>query len=215
MAAPLLQVCDLYCERDERVLFEGLNFQLNAQEILHVCGRNGSGKSSLLRILSGLYQGFEGEVLFNGESLSRVRDAYNASLLYFGHNLAIKSELTAEENLRWYASIQPQLDPARISQALFEVGLQGYEDVLCSNLSAGQKRRVNLARLYLYSKEDITRSIWILDEPFTAIDKDGVSQLERHIETFVSSGGAVLITTHQDMTINQQVSTLNLDSWGT
>lgn len=215
MAALLLEVEDLFCERDDKVLFENLSFQLQHGQILHLGGSNGSGKTSLLRILCGLYHDFEGHIKYSGQQLADELESYHSSLLYFGHQVSVKLGLTALENLTWYARIQPQLDSALISTALNEVGLAGYEQVLCQNLSAGQRRRVNLARLYMQKSSAIGNSLWILDEPFTAIDKQGVEALEQHISAFAASGGTVILTTHQQLALNSQIQRLNLDDWGT
>jgi len=214
VAPVLLKVSDLFCERDERTLFENLSLELASGQILHIKGKNGSGKTSLLRILCGLYQGYEGSVEFLGESIANDRDAFNRSLLYIGHSVSVKQALTARENLTWYAKIQPQLDVQLIEQALSDVGLLGYEDVQCHQLSAGQKRRVNLARLFMFNDADIAHSVWILDEPFTAIDVDGVQKLEQQIVKYVKHGGAVILTTHQNLDI-ETLEQLNLDNWGT
>ncbi|MFT5708532.1 MAG: heme exporter protein A, partial [Oceanospirillaceae bacterium] len=126
-----------------------------------------------------------------------------------------KTGLTARENLTWYAKIQPQLNENLIDQALAKVGLKGYEEVVCQNLSAGQKRRVNLARLFMLNETSFDKTLWILDEPFTAIDVEGVHNLEQQISYYVNHGGAVLITTHQELQIKENLEQLNLDEWGT
>ncbi|MCW8884083.1 MAG: cytochrome c biogenesis heme-transporting ATPase CcmA [Motiliproteus sp.] len=198
MSTPLLEAKQLFCERDERVLFEGLDFALNAGEVLQVEGPNGSGKTTLLRILSGLSSAFEGDIFFQGEPVSEVRDNFLQSLLYFGHLPGVKATLTPEENLRWYAALHPETDTMRerILEALENVGLFGYEDVPCHSLSAGQNRRVSLARLYLSHAP-----LWILDEPFTAIDKKGVAAKEALIEKHAAAGGSVILTTHHELAI--------------
>ncbi|MEM5528658.1 cytochrome c biogenesis heme-transporting ATPase CcmA [Gammaproteobacteria bacterium AS21] len=211
MLTPLLEISELYCERDERVLFDNLSFKVQQGEIIHLKGCNGSGKTSLLRIVCGLYQGYEGDVLYKGQPLASVREQFNGSLLYLGHNVSVKQGLTLTENLRWYAKIQPQLDEALIDFAIEQVGLKNYADVYCQNLSAGQKRRVNLARLYMHKNQQYQHSIWILDEPFTAIDVDGVASLESKILEYVKGGGTVILTTHQLLEIKEGVRCINLD----
>lgn len=211
MPTPLLEISDLYCERDERILFDSLNFEIQQGEVIHLTGRNGSGKTSLLRIVCGLYQGYEGQVRYKGQLLAQAREEFNSSLLYLGHNVSVKQGLTVTENLRWYAKIQPQLDEALIDFAIAQVGLKSYADVYCRNLSAGQKRRVNLARLYMYKANQYEQSIWVLDEPFTAIDVDGVASLEKKILEYVQAGGTVVLTTHQLLQIKERVRCINLD----
>lgn len=207
MTNALLQVVDLFCERDERVLFENLSFQLTEGQLLQIEGSNGSGKTTLLRILSGLSEHFEGELLWKDEPLSRVREDFKASLLYFGHQPGVKGLLSPEENLKWYAAIHPALDASHIETALEKVGLYGFEDVPCHMLSAGQNRRVSLARLYMNHAP-----LWILDEPFTAIDKQGVAQKETLLAEHVASGGSVILTTHHDLSSCGPLSKINLDS---
>ncbi|WP_293264163.1 cytochrome c biogenesis heme-transporting ATPase CcmA [Neptunomonas sp.] len=206
MLEPLLRVIDLYCERDERILFEGLAFDLSCGELMQIEGSNGSGKTTLLRILSGLSGDYEGEVFWRGKPVAKVKDDFFSSLLYFGHQPGVKGMLTPVENLQWYSAIHPALLVERINCALEVVGLKGYEDVPCHSLSAGQNRRVSLARLYMN-----TAKLWILDEPFTAIDKKGVAAKERLLADHVASGGSVILTTHHDLTSCGAVTKVNLD----
>lgn len=197
---PLLSGRDVYCERDDRVLFQGLDFDWHGGEIVRIGGANGAGKSTLIRILLGFSASFEGEVFFNGQPMQQARYDFRDSLLYLGHQVGIKTSLTAEENLQWLSPCASQSD---IYQALEKVGLKGYEDVLCHGLSAGQQRRVALARLYLHPN-----SVWILDEPFTAIDKHGVDQLEKRIIEHANNGGLVILTTHHQLAFNVTELTL-------
>ncbi|EBC0441298.1 cytochrome c biogenesis heme-transporting ATPase CcmA, partial [Salmonella enterica subsp. enterica serovar Taksony] len=166
----MLEARDLYCERDERTLFSGLSFTVEAGEWVQVTGGNGAGKTTLLRLLTGLARPDGGEVYWQGEPLRRVRDSFHRSLLWIGHQPGIKTRLTARENLHFF---HPG-DGARLPEALAQAGLAGFEDVPVARLSAGQQRRVALARLWL------TRAaLWVLDEPFTAIDVNGVARLTR------------------------------------
>ncbi|WP_210395709.1 cytochrome c biogenesis heme-transporting ATPase CcmA [Motiliproteus sediminis] len=205
MSTPLLEANNLFCERDERVLFEQLSFTLNAGEILQVEGPNGSGKTTLLRILAGLSTAFEGELSWKGEPMSDVRDDFRASMLYFGHLPGVKATLTAEENLRWYCAVHPLTRIEGVHEALAKVGLRGYEDVPCHSLSAGQNRRVSLARLYFSEAP-----LWVLDEPFTAIDKRGVAEKEALIAAHAAKGGSVILTTHHELAIRDNVRQLAL-----
>jgi heme exporter protein A len=204
LAEPVLKVESLYCERDERVLFEGLSFEIGAGEVLQIEGQNGSGKTTLLRILSGLSRNYEGELYWRGEPMAEVVDEYRQELLYFGHLPGVKATLTPQENLGWYTALHGT-DTAAIDAALRQVGLTGYEDVPCHMLSAGQHRRVSLARLYLSQAP-----LWILDEPFTAIDKKGVVQKEQLILRHAASGGTVILTTHHELQLDG-LRRLNLD----
>lgn len=206
MSELLLEVIDFFCERDERVLFENLNFSLNRGEVLQVEGQNGSGKTTLLRMLAGLSRNFDGEIRWRGVPVQEQHADYQASLLYFGHQPGVKATLTPLENLRWYAAMHPSIDVDQIISALERVGLKGYEDVPCHTLSAGQNRRVSLARLQLSRAP-----LWILDEPFTAIDKKGVAAQEQLILEHAAAGGAVILTTHHDIGVDRQIRRINLD----
>ncbi len=206
MSEPLLTVQKLFCERDDRVLFNQLSFALAAGEIVQIEGQNGSGKTTLLRILSGLSRNFEGEILWRGDPVAEVREQFCREMLYFGHQAGVKAVLTPEENLRWYAALSPMIDATAIPEALEQVGLRGFEDVPCHSLSAGQNRRVSLARLYLSQAP-----LWILDEPFTAIDKRGVAAKEQLLLQHAQRGGSVILTTHHELGIHGPVRKINLD----
>ncbi|WP_026340241.1 cytochrome c biogenesis heme-transporting ATPase CcmA [Amphritea japonica] len=206
MPTPRLKIENLFCERDDRVLFESLNFEVNAGEVLQVEGQNGSGKTTLLRILSGLSRHFEGDIYWQGQSLYDCAQDYRESLLYFGHQPGVKAVLTPRENLQWYASMHPGIDITKLDFALGKVGLSGYEDSPCHTLSAGQNRRVSLARLYLSHAP-----LWILDEPFTAIDKRGVAEKEMLIAAHADQGGTVILTTHHELAMSDKIRRLNLD----
>lgn len=191
---PLLAIERLSLERGGRQLFEGLSFEVHPGQLIQVQGANGAGKTSLLRILAGLSRyGFEGAVKRTGE------------LLYLGHHSAVKGLLSPRENLAWHVSGAEQYSAAAIEQALAEVGLYGYEDVASHALSAGQHRRVNLARLYLSNSP-----IWLLDEPFTAIDTEGVASLEALLQRHLEQGGAAILSSHQVMNISYRVQMLSL-----
>lgn len=196
----MLEASQLTAIRDNRVLFDSLSFTLNSGDLVQVEGRNGTGKTTLLRIITGLADRDGGDVLWNGESIESNRDTYHQDLLFLGHQTGIKRELTAYENLHFYLSIHSTstFDKASLYHALLKVGLVGREDVPVAQLSAGQQRRVALARLWLSEHK-----LWVLDEPLTAIDKQGVSVLESLFLDHVDKGGIVLLTTHQDMFVNQ------------
>ena len=191
---PLLAVRDLSLERGGRELFRDLSFDVLPGQLLQVDGPNGAGKTSLLRILAGLSRyGFSGRV------------ERHCPLLYLGHQSAVKALLTPRENLAWHVAGEAAYSDQQIEHALARVGLYGYEDVPSHALSAGQHRRGNLARLYLSH-----RALWLLDEPFTAIDKDGVAELEKLMVEHVQRGGAVVLTSHQPLRVAYEVKVLSL-----
>lgn len=192
-ATAALQAVGLECVRDERVLFRDLEFTLEGGQILQVQGRNGSGKTSLLRILCGLALPTEGEVHWCGENIQSARAEYYAELAYLGHNHGVKGELTPVENLRM-AQAMNRSKEMDLEEALALVGLRGFEDVPSRFLSAGQRRRVALARLLI-----LDASVWILDEPFTALDVHGVDYIESVLLDHKARGGMVILTTHQPL----------------
>jgi heme exporter protein A len=181
----------LACVRDDRPLFRELSFSVGPGEVLQVDGRNGSGKTSLLRILCGLSLPAEGEVRWCGEPVTRARSDFWLDLAYVGHAHGVKLELTPIENLRVARALKRPRPGVSIEAALDRVGLLGFEDVPARALSAGQCRRVALARLLVTSAR-----VWVLDEPLTAIDRRGVADVEALISEHTQAGGFVVLTTH-------------------
>lgn len=197
MTSPLLDMKNLSCERDGRLLFAGLSKSINRGDIVQIRGPNGAGKTSLLRILLGIASDFGGELRWQGVKLQEALLDFRNHLLYIGHTPAIKRTLTPRENLQWYSDQERGHLQISIADALAEVGLMGYEDVPCFQLSAGQLRRVALARLFL-----TPAPVWILDEPFTAIDVDGVAALQERFREHCLGGGVVVLTTHQELNLD-------------
>lgn len=208
MAAEQIDIIDLSCERDERELFAGLSCRLQAGEVLQVAGPNGAGKTSLLRILAGLMPASAGDIRYADRSILRGngREYWRRHLLFLGHATAIKATLSAEENLSWLCALDQPISREAIWDALAAVGLRGYEDVPCRQMSAGQQRRVALARLRLQTD----KPIWVLDEPFTALDQAAVRELEQQILAFARDGGIAVLTTHHSLDHLNEVRRLDL-----
>ena len=192
LVTPVIDIKNFSCERDDRVLFAGLDLNIFPGDIVQIEGPNGIGKTTLLRSIAGLYADYSGDILWQGESLSKSRTYFAQNLLYIGHLPGIKKTLTVRENLLFLASLNHPIPSTDIERYLSLVGLEGYEDVLAVQLSAGQLRRVALARLYASSA-----SVWVLDEPYTAIDKQGIVNLERLFIQHCQQGGVILMTSHQ------------------
>ncbi|OOF68412.1 heme ABC transporter ATP-binding protein CcmA [Rodentibacter pneumotropicus] len=200
-----LSIKELACQRGECLLFGGLSHNFTSGDFVQIEGHNGIGKTSLLRILAGLAQAIAGEVQWNSESISKQREIYYQDLLYLGHFSGVKPELTALENLQFYQRIsQAEQSENALWNVLEKVGLLGREDLPAAQLSAGQQRRIALARLWLSYAP-----LWILDEPFTAIDKKGVEILTALFDEHAKQGGIVLITSHQDVP-SMRLQKLNL-----
>jgi heme exporter protein A len=194
---PLLEARAITCVRGERRLFSDLNVQVFAGQCLHIRGENGVGKTSLLRLLTGLASPESGEELWNGADIKKVASEYHGQLLFLGHRDALKEDLTALENLRMYAAI----DGITISEkdafaSLWRFGLKGREDLPVSCLSAGQKKRVLMARMLLRRAQ-----VWILDEPFNALDSAAVGELQTLIGEHLEGNGLAVLTSHQALSI--------------
>ena len=192
-----LEARALGCVRGERKLFEGLNVKVSSGECLHVRGENGVGKTSLLRLLTGLSKPDAGEILWGGLAINKDVSTYHRELLFLGHRDALKEDLTALENLQLYAALDDvNLSGEKALSALWRFGLRGREHLPVSCLSAGQKRRVLMARM-------LTRQakLWILDEPFNALDVQAVQALQDLIAEHVEFGGLVVLTSHQEVTL--------------
>lgn len=190
-----LQLLQLACQRGNKTLFSGLDLTLRSGDFVQIEGHNGIGKTSLLRILAGLAMPLSGEVRWNSVEISSQREEFNHNLLYLGHQSGVKPELTAWENLRFYQQISDcRQGEELLWWALEKVGLLGREDLHAGQLSSGQQKRIALARLWLSNAP-----LWVLDEPFNAIDKKGVAVLTALFEQHVEQGGIVILTSHQEV----------------
>jgi len=203
----LLEAADLACMRGDRILFKGVGLRVASGELLHVRGPNGAGKTTLLRILCGLVRPEAGTVSWDGEAIAESGERYLAELTYVGHMNAIKDELTGVENLCVSASLSGvDVTPEAASDALRRIGLKGTDDIPAKVLSQGQRRRTALARLLLDRS-----SLWVLDEPFNALDVAAVETLKQAMHAHLDGGGMVVLTTHQDVPMDgATVNTLQL-----
>ena len=188
----MLEARELQCERGGRTLFRELSFSMKGGELLRIAGPNGSGKSSLLRILCGLLAPAAGEVRWKGEPIRALKEEYSKELVYFGHAAGVKDELTAGENLDIACRLAGQRARAdSIQAALGRFAVP--PGPVVRRLSQGQRRRAALARLCVYPGP-----LWLLDEPFSALDAEGIDVLKNLFEKHVAGGGAIAFTTHQD-----------------
>jgi heme exporter protein A len=188
-ATPLLEARALSFHRQDEPVFGPLDFRLDAGELTLIEGDNGSGKTTLMRILTGLLRPEEGELLWRGEPLTW--DRCSGEVVFLGHQLGLKAELSPRENLAFAIGLHGQHKLQRIGEALALVGLAGYEDEAVRKLSAGQKKRVALARLLL-----IPSTLWLLDEPYANLDRTGIELVNRLLEAHIAQGGAALVTSH-------------------
>jgi len=197
----LLTVDNVTVWRGDNLLLDDVCFSLNAGQVLQIRGANGSGKTTLLRIVCGVGFSDEGSVTWRGVPIARNTDRFNAELLYLGHKPGIKAGLTPTENLRIFCTLSGLASSsdtdAAIDAALNNLSLQSQAHLACRHLSAGQQRRVSLARLILQSA-----SLWVLDEPLTSLDKAGLTWVENQISRHVNNGGAVLLTTHAPLKVD-------------
>lgn len=193
----MLSIANLECVRGDKQLFSKLSFAMEEGSLLHVHGPNGSGKTTLLRAIAGLVLPEEGEIEWDGRPAHRQRDEFNRHLIYQGHHYGLKFELTGYENLRVFANLSGfNISEHDVEDALKRVGLARCVELPVKVLSQGQKKRVALARLLLQPAK-----LWILDEPFVALDVAAVSMLLAMLDKHVASGGMVILTTHQEVDI--------------
>ena len=184
--------------RGDRLLFEQLNFNLSSGSVLYLQGENGSGKTTLLRTICGLSKPYEGAINWCGENINTLAEEYSKHVLYIGHLAGIKEDLTALENLQFSLALSgADISADKAAETLKLLGLAKGLNLPTRMLSQGQKRRVALARLWL---QDLP--LWILDEPFTALDASATILLKQKIEAFANDGGIVVMTTHQEVSIN-------------
>jgi heme exporter protein A len=203
----MLQLKQLACQRGDRLLFADLNLELQRGELLYVEGANGAGKTTLLRTLATLFTPLEGGIYWRGEAVTELGEEYNRQFLHIGHRPAVKDSLTASENLRYAMQLAGHRpDRTTLDSALATMGLDGYQDQPARALSFGQRRRIILAQLLLTHAP-----LWLLDEPFNALDVRAVAQLSDIIRHHLANGGLVILTTHQPIAWGEtRVRTLQL-----
>ncbi len=193
----MLEISDLACIRGDHQLFSGLNFSLGSGELMQVQGENGSGKTSLLRTLCGFTQPAAGEIRWCGQDVNRLGEEYYAEMIYLGHLNAIKDELNALENLCISAGLAGyEVEEKEALAALRRMGLRRREHLPVKVLSQGQRRRVALSKLLVADA-----SLWILDEPLTALDVGAVGLMQELIGEHLSKRGMVIFTTHQPLQV--------------
>jgi len=198
----------LECIRDDRTLFSGLEFEINPGQALVLEGQNGSGKTSLLRILCGIRLPEAGRVLWDGQDIFQLGAEFHQHIAYLGHKDGNKLDLTPTENLRMARGLGKARMDLGIPEALDQVGLYGFEDVATRNLSAGQQRRLAIARLLVTEA-----TLWILDEPFTSLDRQGIGTVEGLFQRHLDNGGMAAMTTHHRISFaDHQVQRINLST---
>jgi len=190
-ATNILNIKNLAFERNDEFLFEPVSLELNSGEALHIEGANGVGKTTFFQILINLLEPSDGRISFRGQVIKQCRYEYLSDILFIGHQSGVKAALSVEENLKWMSP--DNTSPESIASALQSVGLEHYKNIPCYRLSAGQHRRVALARLMTTKA-----SLWYLDEPFAALDKQGVSFIESFMQNHLDHGGAIVFSSHQD-----------------
>jgi len=186
---------DLSCQRGFNILFKDINFIAEKSSIVQIKGINGKGKTSLIRILSGLSESDSGLISYNNKLLGS--DEYQQEILYLGHNSSISLDLTVMENLEYLRSLNNTDLNLQSLHALKKLGLANFQNEFCFNLSAGQKRRVILSMLVLSNSK-----VWLLDEPFTALDFLGIELIESLIKHHCDNGGVCFFTSHQTSSLN-------------
>ena len=206
----MLEAHQLACQRGDRLLFRRLELAVTPGEMLRIAGANGMGKTSLLRLLAGLSQPAAGAVSWLGDDIQRQRESFHAAMLYLGHAPALNDLLTPAENLRFAcAAGATTASPAACTEALSRIGLQRQLALPCKVLSQGQRRRVGLARLFLEAQ----RPLWILDEPFTALDAAAITDLAATLDAHCAAGGSVIFTSHQDVALRTPVRLLDVEAF--
>jgi heme exporter protein A len=193
--------------RGDRHVLQGVSAQIQRTELLHISGPNGTGKTTLLRVVSGLLRPEQGSVTWLGQSIAAIRTDYQASLAYASHEPALKGDLTALENLRFAVGLKRRITADELRAALARTGVAGCADLPARVLSAGQRRRVAMARVLAMGA-----TLWLLDEPFTNLDAAGTELISELLQTHVAGGGLALVVAHHELSVSCNVRRLELNS---
>jgi heme exporter protein A len=202
-----LQVEKVHVWRGDRHVLQGVSVEVRPHELLHVSGPNGAGKTTLLRVMSGLLRPEQGAVSWRGQSILRHRTEYQAALAYAAHEPALKGDLTALENLRFSVGLKRRTSPVELCAALDRAGVASCAELPARVLSAGQRRRVSLARVLA-----MRATIWLLDEPYANLDAAGSELVSELLQAHVADGGLALVVAHRDLALRCPVRRLELNS---
>ena len=204
-AADGLSVEKVHVWRGDRHVLKGVSLNLGPRQLLHISGPNGTGKTTLLRVVCGLLRPEQGLVSWLGTSIATVRAEYQATLAYASHEPALKADLTALENLRFAVGLKRRVSPGELRASLERTGVGACADLPARVLSAGQRRRVAMARVLAMSA-----TLWLLDEPFTNLDSAGTDLMSSLLQSHVERGGAALVVAHHDLSIDVDMRRLDL-----
>jgi heme exporter protein A len=206
-AAAGLEVERVHVWRGDRHVLKGVSLRLQGGELLHISGPNGTGKTTLLRVVCGLLRPEQGTVSWLGRSILSVREQYQAALAYASHEPALKGDLTALENLRFAVGLKRRVSAAELAASLERTGVAACAELPARVLSAGQRRRVAMARVLAMSA-----SLWLLDEPFTNLDAAGTDLMSRLLRSHVEGGGSALVVAHHDLEVGCPIRRLDLSA---
>lgn len=202
-----LRVDKVHVWRGDRHVLQGVSAQIEPRQLLHISGPNGTGKTTLLRVVSGLLRPEQGSVTWLGHSISSIRAEYQTALAYASHEPALKGDLTALENLRFAVGLKRRVTADELRAALARTGVAACADLPARVLSAGQRRRVAMARVLAMSA-----TLWLLDEPFTNLDAAGSELISELLETHVVGGGLAMVVAHHELRVRGTVRHMELQS---
>jgi heme exporter protein A len=193
--------------RGDRHVLQGVSAQIQPEELLHISGPNGTGKTTLLRVVSGLLRPEQGTVTWQGQTITAIRTDYQAALAYASHEPALKGDLTALENLRFAVGLKRRTTVEELRAALARTGVAGCADLPARVLSAGQRRRVAMARVLA-----MRATVWLLDEPYTNLDAAGSELISELLQTHIAGGGLALVVAHHELKVSCSVRRMELHS---